>query len=163
MRTKMHLKDKIPIVKNVPDNRRLILPCYQQKGSRATAELCVAEGGSKILAMNVALVPLRGHFKCQQSLLFKSLCRWRGLWVHLCMFVIIILFECVWECVLMLREQNYSYTYSVLAWRCHTHNSSQNMSLISLHWAVIMGRVSTEPGEKMPLHSIGYLQPIRTT
>src|SRR4029434_9042303 len=37
------------------------------------------------------------------------------------------------------------------------------MSLISLHWAVIMVRVSTEPGEKMPLRSIGYLQPIRTT
>src|SRR4029434_307652 len=35
--------------------------------------------------------------------------------------------------------------------------------LIPLHWAVIMGRVSTEPGEKMPLRSIGYLQPIRTT
>ena len=42
-----------------------------------------------------------------------------------------------------------------LAWRCHTHNSSQNMSLILLHWAVIMGRVSTEPGKKMPLRSIG--------
>ena len=35
-----------------------------------------------------------------------------------------------------------------IAWRCHTHNSSQNMSLILLHWAVIMGRVSTEPGKK---------------
>ena len=42
-----------------------------------------------------------------------------------------------------------------LSWRCHTHNSSQNMSLILLHWAVIMGRVSTEPGKKMPLRSIG--------
>ena len=37
-----------------------------------------------------------------------------------------------------------------VAWRCHTHNSSQNMSLIPLQWAVIIGRVSTEPGEKMP-------------
>ena len=27
----------------------------------------------------------------------------------------------------------------LVAWRCHTHNSSQNMSLILLHWAVIMG------------------------
>ena len=42
-----------------------------------------------------------------------------------------------------------------LAWRCHTHNSSQNVSLRPLHWAVIMGRVSTEPGNKMPLRSIG--------
>ena len=42
-----------------------------------------------------------------------------------------------------------------LAWRCHTHNSSQNVSLRPLHWAVIMGRVSTEPGNKMPLRLIG--------
>ena len=42
-----------------------------------------------------------------------------------------------------------------LAWRCQTHNSSQNVSLRPLHWAVIMGRVSTEPGNKMPLRSIG--------
>ena len=34
-------------------------------------------------------------------------------------------------------------------------DSSQNVSLIPLHWAVIMGRVLTEPGKKMPLHSIG--------
>jgi len=34
-------------------------------------------------------------------------------------------------------------------------DSSQNVSLLLLHWAVIMGRVSTEPGKKMPLHSIG--------
>ena len=26
-----------------------------------------------------------------------------------------------------------------------------------LHWAVIMGRVSTEPEKKMPLRSIGYI------
>ena len=37
----------------------------------------------------------------------------------------------------------------ILAWRC------QNVSLRPLHWAVIMGRVSTEPGNKMPLRSIG--------
>src|SRR4029434_7236140 len=30
------------------------------------------------------------------------------------------------------------------------------MSLILLHWAVIMGRVSTEPRKNMPLRSIGY-------
>jgi len=41
-----------------------------------------------------------------------------------------------------------------LAWRCHTQ-ISQNVSLILLHWAVIMGRVSTKPRQKMPLHSIG--------
>ena len=46
-------------------------------------------------------------------------------------------------------------SYLTLAWRCHTHNSSQNMSLRPLHWAVVMGRVSTEPGKKMPLRSIG--------
>ena len=40
------------------------------------------------------------------------------------------------------------------AWR-HTHNSSQNMSLRPLHWAVVRGRVSTEPGKQMPLRSIG--------
>ena len=42
-----------------------------------------------------------------------------------------------------------------LAWRCHTHNSSQNMSLITLRWAVTMGRVSTELVKQMPLRSIG--------
>ena len=47
------------------------------------------------------------------------------------------------------------HTDAYLAWRCHTHNSSQNVSLRPLHWAVIMGRVSTEPGKKMPLRSIG--------
>ena len=50
---------------------------------------------------------------------------------------------------------NHVHCHNILAWRCHTHNSSQNMSLILLHWAVIMGRVSTEPGKKMPLRSIG--------
>ena len=49
----------------------------------------------------------------------------------------------------------YSSCGKVVAWRCHTHNSSQNVSLRPLHWAVIMGRVSTEPGNKMPLRSIG--------
>src|SRR4029434_2047909 len=29
------------------------------------------------------------------------------------------------------------------------------MSLILLHWAVIMGRISTKPGKTMPLRSIG--------
>src|SRR4029434_5252465 len=46
---------------------------------------------------------------------------------------------------------------------CHTHNSSQNMSLISLHWAVIMGRVSTEPGEKMVTYNQSSLNWLPTT
>jgi len=29
------------------------------------------------------------------------------------------------------------------------------MSLILLHWTLIIERVLTEPGKKMPLHSIG--------
>ena len=54
------------------------------------------------------------------------------------------------------RNQLFIVGYCVsLAWRCHTHNSSQNMSLRTLRWAVTMGRVSTELVKKMPLRSIG--------
>ena len=42
-----------------------------------------------------------------------------------------------------------------IACRCHTRNSSQNMSLIPLSWAVSMGRVSTELVKQMHLRSIG--------
>ena len=45
----------------------------------------------------------------------------------------------------------------LLAWRCHTHNSSHNVSLRPLHWAVIMGRVSTEPGKKKNASSNNWI------
>uniref|UniRef100_A0A8C9ZCX4 IF rod domain-containing protein n=1 Tax=Sander lucioperca TaxID=283035 RepID=A0A8C9ZCX4_SANLU len=59
-----------------------------------------------------------------------------------------------------LLQQKMSLGLEVATYRYHSltssySDSSQNMSLILLHWAVIMGRVSTEPGKKMPLHSIG--------
>ena len=37
----------------------------------------------------------------------------------------------------------------MLAWRCHTHNSSQNVSLRPLHWAVIMGRQQFQPNQEI--------------